>query len=120
MNWTLLQQLLLVAITNSTITVSFIQKTKHRCRKKHHITIYSFFVNLILGLLFTYTFTDLDLIYGLWVGLFSYIGADTIYKTLEGKLSSYTDLIPKTTPDTKEEIPSTTTEDDIVGEIPYD
>ncbi len=37
----------------------------------------------------------------LWVGFFSYIGADTLYKSLEGKLASYTALTNKTD-DTKD------------------
>ena len=48
---------------------------------------------MILGVLFCITFTSIPFPESLWVGLFSFIGADTIYKTLEGKLKSYTSLV---------------------------
>lgn len=132
MNWTLLQQLLLFAITNSAITVAFIQKTKSRCKNKNHVPCYSFIANMVLGFLFTYTFTDLQLYYGFWIGLFSYIGADAIYKALEGKISSYQELaVPKniieelktefSTPETTtSENLETNTEEKVIGEIKYD
>lgn len=49
---------------------------------------------MILGIIFTITFTDVEVKYSFWVGLFSYLGADTIYKSLEGKLTSFRDLKP--------------------------
>ena len=47
---------------------------------------------LILGILFCITFTSITFPESLWVGFFSFIGADTIYKSLEGKLKSYSEL----------------------------
>lgn len=90
--WQLLENLLLVSTASSTISVAFIQKTKACLKNSKHVCIYSFILNIIIGILFTLTFTDVNLKYSFWVGLFSYIGADTIYKTLEGKLASFRDL----------------------------
>jgi len=50
---------------------------------------------MIISLLFCKTFTNIDLPNSLWIGLFSFLGADSIYKSLEGKISSYSDLIQK-------------------------
>ena len=41
---------------------------------------------MVIGTLFSLTFTDLNMINSLWVGLTSFIGADTVYKTFEDKI----------------------------------
>ena len=90
----LLTELLIIAMTNSTITCAFIQKTKAKISKKWLIS-YTLVVNMVFGAFFTLTFTNSTLIHGVWVGLFSFVGADILYNTLEGKLKSYSDLVPK-------------------------
>ena len=88
-----LQELLVIAIVLSTITCGIIQKTKFIFKSSKFIIIYSFIINLVVGIVFCLTFTDIDLPTSLWIGLFSFLGADSIYKTLEGKISSYTDIL---------------------------
>lgn len=88
-----LKQLLITAITLSTITCSFVQKTKAFFKKSKYIMIYSLIVNLVVSILFCKTFTKIAFPHSLWIGLFSFIGADSIYRTLEGKISTYTDLV---------------------------
>ncbi len=133
LDWYLLQVILVVAIACSTITVAFIQKTKKFCRNSRCITIYSFIVNMLFGYFFSVTFASIDWVKSLWVGLFSFIGADTIYRNLEGKLSSYSQLVMNQSPslpsDSQEDkqpqednssstLPSS--DDEIIGEIHYD
>ena len=50
---------------------------------------------MVISILFCRTFTSINLPNSLWIGLFSFLGADSIYKSLEGKISSYTDIIQK-------------------------
>jgi len=88
-----LQELLVIAIVLSTITCAIIQKTKFIFKSSKFIIIYSFIINIVVGIIFCLTFTDIDLPTSLWIGLFSFLGADSIYKTLEGKISSYTDIL---------------------------
>lgn len=88
----LLQELLIIAVAVSVIAVAFIQKTKGMFKNSKWINPYSFVVNIVLGIIFCLTFTETDIVNGLWVGLFSYIGADTLYKSLEGKLASFKDI----------------------------
>ncbi len=92
-----LQELLVTAIALSTITCAFVQKTKCYFKCSKHLPKYSLLINLTLGVLFCITFTDITFPTSLWIGLFSFIGADTIYKSLEGKLASYTDIINQKT-----------------------
>ena len=76
---------------------------------------------MILGFFFCQTFTNANVIHSLWVGLFSFLGADTIYKSLEGKLSSYKDLIGKEENTTSpSEMNPDIQDTDIIGEIDYD
>ena len=93
LNLTLLQQMLVVAIALSVITCAFIQKTKKYFPCSSCLVIYNLVVNFIVGTLFCITFTSVDFPNSLWVSFFSFIGADTIYKSLEGKLKDYSSLV---------------------------
>lgn len=88
-----LKQLLIISIALSTITCTVIQKTKGFLKSSKYITLYSFFINMVIGILFCLTFTSISLPNSLWIGFFSFLGADSIYKSLEGKISSYSDII---------------------------
>lgn len=99
----LLQQLLIVAIALSTITCSIIQKTKKILKSSSYLCFYSFIINIIFSIIFCYTFTSISFPTSLWVGLFSFLGADTIYKSLEGRISSYKDLVVSKTINVKAE-----------------
>ena len=90
-----LQELLIVSIALSVFTCSFIQKTKGHLKSKKFIQIYSLTINLTLGVVFCKTFTNIVFPSSLWIGLFSFLGADTLYKTLEGKLLSYGDILSR-------------------------
>lgn len=94
-NFDYLKMTLLIAIALSSITCTFVQKTKIFFKSSKYITFYSLIVNLTFSIIFCKTFTNIDLPNSLWIGLFSFLGADSIYKTLEGKLSSYTELVQK-------------------------
>lgn len=133
LDWYLLQVILVIAIACSTITVAFIQKTKKFCRNSRCITLYSFIVNMLFGYFFSMTFASIDYVKSLWVGLFSFIGADTIYRNLEGKLSSYSDLVVRkpaddngTATDTdngqqdSSEESNAPSDEEIIGEIYYE
>lgn len=133
LDWYLLQVILVIAIACSTITVAFIQKTKKFCRNSRCITLYSFIVNMLFGYFFSMTFASIDYVKSLWVGLFSFIGADTIYRNLEGKLSSYSDLVIRKPTDNNSmatdtdngqqdssEESNTPSDEEIIGEIHYE
>lgn len=95
LNLEYLQKMLIIAIALSAITCTLVQKTKKFFKKSKYITLYSLIINLIIGIIFCITFTDIGFPKSLWVGLFSYLGADTIYKTLEGKITPYRELVAK-------------------------
>ena len=92
-NIDLLEELLVIAISLSTITCAIIQKTKRFFNCSDCLTTYSFFINIIMSIIFCMTFTKVNFPTSLWVGLFSFLGADTIFKSLEGKLVSYRDIV---------------------------
>jgi len=94
-NIDLLKNLLLISIALSTITCTLIQKTKGFLPNSKWITFYSLIINLVIGIFFCLTFTSLSLENSLWIGFFSFLGADSIYKALEGKISSYTDILDR-------------------------
>lgn len=88
MNIELIKALLLIAVSSSIISASFVQKIKTvSLIKSSECLIYiSFLISMSFGILFTLSFTDYKLIDSIWVGLFSFIGADSLYKALEDKL----------------------------------
>lgn len=91
----LLQKVLLTSISLSAVSCTFIQKTKKYFKHSKYLTVYSLIVNIIMGLIFCKTFSTINFPESLWVGLFSFLGADTIYKSLEGKLLKHDDLLRK-------------------------
>ncbi len=96
-NFNYLRLLLIISIALSTITCTFIQKTKIFFKTSKYLCFYSFIVNITTGIIFCLTFTDIKFPNSLWIGFFSFLGADSIYKSLEGKISSHKDLINKKT-----------------------
>ena len=90
-----LQELLVIAIVLSVITCSFLQKTKRIVPSPKLVPIYSLIANVTIGIVFCMTFTNITFPTSLWIGLFSFLGADTLYKTLEGKILSYSDILSR-------------------------
>lgn len=88
-----LQQLLIIGVALSAITCAIIQKTKFLFKSSKFIILYSFIINMAVGVIFCLTFTDITIPTSLWIGLFGFLGADSIYKSLEGKISSYSDIL---------------------------
>lgn len=87
-----LKQLLIISVALSSVVCALIQKTKGLLRSSKYVILYSLVVNMVVGVLFCFTFTDIHFPNNLWVGFFSFLGADSIYKALEGKISSYSDI----------------------------
>ena len=94
MNVELLKELLLIAIANSVVMTLFIQKIKETFNVNSKMIVFiSFVINMVIGSLFSLSFSDVSLINSIWIGFFSFVGADTIYKTLEDKVfKSITEL----------------------------
>lgn len=88
MNIELIKALLLIAASSSIISASFVQKIKTvSLIKCSDCLIYiSFLISMSFGILFTLSFTEYTLVDSIWVGLFSFIGADSLYKAFEDKL----------------------------------
>ena len=90
-----LKELLIISIALSAITCTLIRKTKGFLKSSKFITLYSFIINMGIGILFCLSFTKIVFPNYLWIGFFSFLGADSIYKSLEGKISSYSDIVSK-------------------------
>lgn len=88
LDFDLIKNVLIIAIASSIITTSFVQKIKEAItfKKSNRLVIVSFVVSMTIGTLFSLSFSDVNLINALWVGLMSFIGADTIYKMFEDKI----------------------------------
>lgn len=85
---TLIKSVLIIAMASSIISTSLTQKLKETLtyKQKGKLPIKCFLISMIIGTLFSLSFSDISLKYALWVGLISFIGADAIYKTFEDKI----------------------------------
>lgn len=81
----LLIKVLLISITFSVIEMAFIQKIKSlsMIKKSWQVILINLISCFFLGTTFSMWFFELNLINSLWVALFSFIGAPTIYEALK-------------------------------------
>ena len=96
LNLELIKNLLIISVASSVITTSLVQKIKESFtfKKSSCIIIVSFVVSMIFGTLFALTFSEAKMVESLWVGLFSFVGADTLYKAFEDKIfKSFANII---------------------------
>jgi hypothetical protein len=78
--------LLMIAMTFSIVLMTLIQKLKTLTfmKNNNHIMIADFVLSF-LGIVFGMYFYNLTVLEGLWVSLFSFIGAPSIYKLLKAQ-----------------------------------
>lgn len=91
----LVKALLIIASASGIISSAFVQKFKSiSLIKCSSCLIYiSFTISMIFGVVFTLSFTNYTIIDSLWVGLFSFLEADTLYKAFEDKIfASYSSI----------------------------
>ncbi len=81
-----LKNVLIVSVASSIISTSLIQRIKEARCNTNNICLYSFVLSFLIGIAFALTFSKLNIIYSLWVGLISFIGADSVYKLFEDKI----------------------------------
>ena len=95
MNIDLIKMLLVISCASSILSTAFVQKMKTASIIKCNscLLYISFFISILFGVVFTLSFTKYNVIESLWVGLFSFLGADSLYKAFEDKIfSSYSKL----------------------------
>jgi len=91
MNTSLLIAQLTVAIIASAIIVPAIQKIKGWLPSPKLVEPVSVVLSFAIGFLVAVYYNGYDTIAALWVGFYSIIGAEAVYKLLAEKLSTYTD-----------------------------
>lgn len=92
MNTTLLIQQLTVAILASAITIPAIQRVKGWMPTDKMVELISVLLSFAIGFGVAMYYANYTLIDGLIVGLFSIIGAESIYKLLGDKLKSFSEV----------------------------
>ena len=88
MNVDLLKQVCIVAVAGSIFTTATVQQIKNGMNFKKSKTLVwvSFVVSMLLGTTFAICFSNLTIVYSLWAGLTTWLGAEAIYKSLEDKI----------------------------------
>lgn len=89
-------KLLLIAMMSSLISTLTVQKIKERLKNKKWLYFASVFISISLGILFAIYFPKVSIFDALWVGLFTWIGADNLYKAFEDKIfTKFSDIVKK-------------------------
>ena len=93
MDLDLIKQILVVAIASSIISTATIQKVKGVLKNKTLLYILALIISVAIGILFALSFSDLNIQNAIWVGLVTWVGADTIYQAFEDKIfTSFSDM----------------------------
>lgn len=87
-NYVLIKEVLTMAVINSLIITSLVQKIKEAFSIKcSNVCIFiSLITSIVIGTMFSLCFSNLNFISSLWSSLISFLGADFIYKLLENKV----------------------------------
>lgn len=82
-----LLEILIISITFSTILMLFVQKLKQLSflNKSWQIWILNLICSFLIGIPFAMTFYQMNFTDGIWVSLFSFIGASSIYYALKNQ-----------------------------------
>lgn len=81
----LLIDVLLISVTFSIFEMALVQKIKMISifKKNWQVVLFNFVSSFVFGTLFSMWFFELDLFNSLWVSLFGFIGAPSIYEILK-------------------------------------
>ncbi len=90
MNTALLVEQLTIAILGSAIAIPAIQRFKNWLPSEKFVEPTSALLSFLIGAGVAIYYAEAALLEAAVIGLFSLIGAETIYKTLGEKMSSYT------------------------------
>ena len=88
MNVDLLKQVGAVAVAASIFTTASVQQIKSGINFKKSKTLVwvSLVVSMLIGTAFALCFSDLAIVYSLWAGFTTWLGAEAIYTALENKI----------------------------------
>lgn len=94
LNIELIKQVLTISMASGCVTTLTVQKIKEQLSTKKYIVGLSFIVSMVVGTLFSKTFSTLNLVYCLWSGFFTWIDANLVYSVLEDKIfTKFGDMI---------------------------
>lgn len=87
MNIELITKLLLIAIGGGFIATLFIQRVKEilTIKNKKVLGVTSMSLSMLIGIVFSLSFSDVSIEQSTWVGLFTVVGAQSLYKSFEGQ-----------------------------------
>lgn len=79
-------ELLFVSMAASVISTQLIQKIKSLFNfGKVFNNIVSIFISIGIGFIYSYSFYSHNILYSIWISLFTLIGAESIYKMFNNK-----------------------------------
>ena len=97
---------LMISIIVSIIVMAIVQKIKTlECVNKDcHILAVNLILSFMIGITFSLTFYDISIVNAIWVGVFSFVGAPSLYKAFKNiNMKSLDDYVNKSEEDNNKE-----------------
>jgi len=114
----LLKNVLIISIAGGCVSTLLIQKIKENLNTKNWLLLISFLVNMIIGTLFAMSFSNVNLKYCAWAGLFGFVDSNVLYAMFEDKIFKSFSKIKENDEiltDTIMDVPQDDNEDKAVG-----
>jgi uncharacterized membrane protein len=92
----LVKQILLVSMASGCVTTLTVQKIKEQVKTKKYLGLISVLVSMVVGTLFSKSFSDMNWVYCLWSGFFTWVDANMVYSILEDRIFTKFENMQKT------------------------
>lgn len=92
MNTTLLLEQLTVAVVVSAVVVPTVQRVKGWFPSARWVEAFSALVAVLLGFIMSKYYAGYDTAASAWVGFYSLIGAETVYRLVHEKVKTFTEI----------------------------
>lgn len=92
----LIKQILLVSMASGCVTTLTVQKIKEQVKTKKYLGLISLLVSMVVGTLFSKSFSDMNWVYCLWSGFFTWVDANMVYSILEDRIFTKFENMQKT------------------------
>lgn len=92
----LIKQILLVSMASGCVTTLTVQKIKEQVKTKKYLGLISILVSMVVGTLFSKSFSDMNWVYCLWSGFFTWVDANMVYSILEDRIFTKFENMQKT------------------------
>lgn len=86
LNLELLKNVLIISIAGGCVCTLLIQRIKENLKTKKWLFLINILINIVVGTSFAISFSDIELKYSIWCGVFCFVDSNLLYLSLEEKI----------------------------------